>query len=298
MNHFSQALLRWYKRYGRDLPWRHTRDSYAILVSEIMLQQTQVDRVIQYYQTWMSRFPDWKTLSRATTPEILEAWAGLGYNRRALSLRAIAQYIVNHGQPQNETEWKILKGIGDYTAAAVSLFALNQRVLPIDTNIRRVLGRVFLGIPYPQLRHDKRIQRRLDDILPKHGRYADIAQALFDLATITCKKIPDCASCPLQKDCKAASKFLSNRVRIPKQMIKKPIERRHRNKPYPDRIYRGRILKLVREHKHISISSIGRHIDPDFDKDLDTIWVQDIIDRMIKDKLLHKTKQSLHLSHC
>lgn len=295
MKKISIKLLRWYDRYGRNLPWRNTKDPYKILVSEIMLQQTQVDRVLLFYNRWIKQFPHWKELASSSTEELLQAWAGLGYNRRAITLRQIAQHVVTHGLPQTMEQWKTLKGVGDYTAAALCAFSFNQRVLPIDTNIRRVLGRVFLGIPYPQLIDDKRIQRRLDDILPQRGRYADIPQALFDLATITCKKIPDCGSCPLQKDCKAASKFLSNRVRIPKQMLKKPIERRHRNKPYPDRIYRGRILNMVRKHKKLPISSLGKLIDPDFDKDLDTIWVQEMIERMIKDQLITQNNHSLRI---
>ncbi len=295
MKTFYQLLLRWYDHHGRDLPWRHTHDPYAILVSEMMLQQTQVDRVITYYQRWMKQFPNWKTLSCATNVEILQAWAGLGYNRRALNLRNIAQQIVDHRLPQNAEEWKAQKGIGDYTAAAICSFSLNQRILPIDTNIRRVLSRVFLGIPYPQLIHDRKIQTHIDDILPQRRRFTDIPQALFDLATSICKKTPNCEQCPLKTTCRSASKFLNNRVRTPKQMIKKPTERRHRNKPYPDRIYRGHILKLVREHKQLCISSVGTLIDPNFDKTLDTIWVQDMIERMIKDKLILKTKKRLHL---
>lgn len=288
MSLVSKKLLAWYDRHGRDLPWRHTRDPYKILVSELMLQQTQVDRVLFFYSRWLKQYPTWKKLARATNEEVIRAWAGLGYNRRALMLRDIARTIAQHGIPKTEQEWRALKGIGTYTAAAVSAFAMNERTMPVDTNIRRVLGRFFLGVPYPQPTHDVRIGKKIDDLLPKRGRYADVPQALFDLATEICKKNPNCAQCPLRTSCKAAQKFLTGRVRIPKQMVKKAHEQRHRNKPFPDRIYRGRILKLVREQKKVKLEMVGPSIDPTFDVKQDSTWVDNMINRMIKDGFLNR----------
>ncbi len=283
----SRKLMRWYDRHGRDLPWRNTHNPYKILVSEMMLQQTQVDRVVLFYRRWLKQFPNWNSLAQATNAEVIHAWAGLGYNRRALMLRDIAKHIVQNSVPSSQEEWRSLKGIGTYTAAAIRVFAFGERTIPIDTNVRRVLGRLFLGVPYPQPKLDARIRSHVESFLPKQ-KFEDVPQALFDLATDLCKKIPDCARCPLRSECKAAHKFLSGRVRVPKQMVKKPLERRHRNKPYPDRIYRGRILKLVREQTDVKIKDIGSKIDETFDRQLDALWVQAMIERLIKEEFLKK----------
>lgn len=243
----SATLLRWYRRHGRDLPWRRTRDPYRILVSEIMLQQTQVDRVIEFYKRWLKQFPTWKKLAMATNAQVIHAWAGLGYNRRALILHDIARHVVEYGLPDSEEGWLAIKGIGPYTAAAVSAFAQGQRTLPIDTNIRRVLGRLLLGKPFPSLTDDEVIRSKADTLLPRRGAYYDVPQVIFDLATAICTKNPSCGSCPLRGDCKAAKLFMSGKVEIPKRSIAVAHEHKHRNKPHPDRIYRGRILKVVRE---------------------------------------------------
>lgn len=280
----AATLLRWYKKFGRDLPWRNTRDAYRILVSELMLQQTQVPRVLLFYPTWLARFPTWEALSVATNADVIHAWAGLGYNRRALMLRDIARQIVANGLPTNEAEWLALKGIGPYTSAALAAFSLHERTLPIDTNIRRTVGRILLGLPYPQPESDERIRRAADQFLPTNGRYFDIPQALFDLATMICTKVPSCATCPLRQTCKAAPKFLTRRIRIPKAMIKKAVETKHRGKKYPDRIYRGRILSLIRKRTEgVAINEIGRLVDPTFESGQDRPWLVDMLRRLEKD---------------
>ena len=285
----AARLLKWYDKHGRDLPWRKTRDPYAILVSEIMLQQTQVSRGLIFYARWLKRFPNWATLARATNAQVLKAWAGLGYNRRALMLREIAKAVVATGVPTSAEQWQKLKGIGPYTASAIALFANRERVIPIDTNIRRVLARVALGLPYPDLKDDEKIGKAANVIVPKTGRYDDFFQATFDLATSICTKTPDCAACPLQTVCKAAPDFLAGNIATPKAMIKKAVERRHRDKPYPDRIYRGRILALVRKTKNgIALSAIGPAIDPSFAKAHDQSWVEAMVARLEKDGMLKR----------
>ncbi|MBM5789842.1 A/G-specific adenine glycosylase [Candidatus Parcubacteria bacterium] len=291
----SRKLLRWYDRHGRDLPWRRTSDPYRILVSEIMLQQTQVDRVVLFYGRWLKRFPDWRALARATNAQVIRVWAGLGYNRRALALRDIARRMTREGVPTTVEGWRSLKGIGAYTAAAVSAFAQGARVLPIDTNIRRVLGRLWFGIPYPDAKGDGRLQKRTNDLLPQHGRFAEIPQALFDLATDVCKKIPQCAHCPMRGDCKAAEKFLSGRVRIPRQMVKRPAERRHAGKPFPNRIYRGRILKLVRERGRVKWSEVGPTVDEAYNPDIDRLWMEGMITQLIHEHFLSTHQQVISL---
>src|SRR3954469_20481386 len=132
------ALLAWYGQNARPLPWRHTTDPYAILVSEVMLQQTQVERVIPRWTAWLERWPTAEALAAAAVGEVIVAWQGLGYNRRAVSLHRAAQHVASHGWPDDLTE---LPGVGAYTAAAVRNFAFGEPVLPVDTNVRRVQER-------------------------------------------------------------------------------------------------------------------------------------------------------------
>jgi A/G-specific adenine glycosylase len=169
------ALLAWFEVSGRDLPWRRSRDPYSILVSEVMLQQTQVDRVVTRYLEWLERWPTVEALAAASPADVIRAWQGLGYNRRGLSLHRAALQIVRDGWPDDLTE---LPGVGPYTAAAVASFALGRDVLPVDTNVRRVQERT--GI----------------DFSPRAG------QALMDLgATVCLARIPRCGICPLAEAC-------------------------------------------------------------------------------------------------
>jgi len=292
----AQKILRWYRTNGRDLPWRKTRDPYKILVSEIMLQQTQVQRGLLFYEKWLRRFPDWNALANASNAEVIRAWAGLGYNRRALMLRDLALAVVKHGVPKTEQDWLTLKGIGPYTAAAVACFSLHEKTIPIDTNIRRVLGRLFFGIPYPQPAADDRIRKMArTTLLDTTKKFYDVPQALFDLATAICLKEPVCNTCPWKDDCKSAPKFLSGRVRVPKAMIKKTKETHHNDKPYPDRIYRGRILALVREKGVCRLSAVGPAIDPEFTENKDQTWLKNMIKRMEKDGMIRQKNNGLTL---
>jgi A/G-specific adenine glycosylase len=170
-------LLAWYRRNGRQLPWRETRDPYAILVSEVMLQQTQVERVIPRYLRWLERWPTAGALAAASPAEAIVEWQGLGYNRRAVMLRRAAVHVSVHGWPDDLTK---LPGVGPYTAAALDNFAFGRDVLPVDTNVRRVQART--GEDFD----------------------AACAQALFDLgATVCLARIPRCGVCPLAELCPA-----------------------------------------------------------------------------------------------
>ena len=170
-----ELLLAWYSRNGRDLPWRRTRDPYAILVSEVMLQQTQVERVVPRYEAWLARWPTVDSLAAVPVAEVIVAWQGLGYNRRAVNLHRAARHVAERGWPDNLSE---LPGVGPYTAAAVGNFAFGRDVLPVDVNIARV---------------QERTGEQFD---------ATCAQALFDLgATICLARIPRCGACPLAAAC-------------------------------------------------------------------------------------------------
>src|SRR6059058_570319 len=143
---FRRSLLDWYRRYGRDLPWRHTRDPYAVLVSEFMLQQTQVSAVIPYYNEWLRRFPNFGAVARASESDILHAWQGLGYYARARNLHAAAKIVnARHGGrfPHDLAAIRALSGIGRYTANALATFAFDQPVPIVETNTDRVLARLF-----------------------------------------------------------------------------------------------------------------------------------------------------------
>ncbi|MCA9384697.1 MAG: A/G-specific adenine glycosylase [Candidatus Magasanikbacteria bacterium] len=292
---WSTSLLSWYRRNGRDLPWRHTRDPYRILLSEVMLQQTQVTRVVDFYKAWLKQFPSFKALATAKTSDVLKAWAGLGYNRRALALQNIAKHITANGLPKTREEWLTLKGIGPYTADAIACFSLHERRWPIDTNLRRVGGRLWLGILYPELKDDERIRERALIELPKKGDVHEIPQAAFDLAVAICAKTPQCAICPLQKHCLSAKSFLKGDVSAPKRMTKASNETIHPGKKYPDRIYRGRILAHIRIQKRAKRLAIGNVIDQHFDSPKDQLWVDAMIDRLIKDGLLIETNKTLRL---
>jgi A/G-specific adenine glycosylase len=171
----EDALLAWFQAEGRDLPWRHTRDPYAILVSEVMLQQTQVERVVPRYLRWLELWPSAKALADAPLADVIREWQGLGYNRRAVNLHRAARHVASHGWPDDLTE---LPGVGAYTSAAIRNFAFGEPVLPVDTNVRRV-------------------QERADASFGP-----ECAQALFDLgATICLARVPRCGVCPLAADC-------------------------------------------------------------------------------------------------
>jgi A/G-specific adenine glycosylase len=169
------ALLTWFDVHGRELPWRRTRDPYAILVSEVMLQQTQVDRVVPRYVQWLERWPTAQSLADAQLADVIRAWQSLGYNRRAVNLHRAAKRIAAEGWPDDLTE---LPGVGRYTADAISCFAFGLPVLPVDTNVKRVLER-------------------------SQGSFgARSAQGLMDLgATVCLARVPRCSRCPLERAC-------------------------------------------------------------------------------------------------
>lgn len=221
----QRRLLAWYRQHQRALPWRRTRNPYHILVSEIMLQQTQVSRVVPKYREWLKRYPSVEALARATTRDVREAWYPLGYNVRPMRLREIARTALRrHGGriPDSRDELLALKGIGPYTAGAVLSFAFKQDAAILDTNVRRVLRRLFLGedlragglgphaagrsTPSPgRGRPPDRVLWEISRVLVPRGRAYDFNQALMDLGAAVCTaRRPRCPACPLAPLCRSA----------------------------------------------------------------------------------------------
>lgn len=205
---FATRIVGWQKTHGRhDLPWQNTQDPYAIWVSEIMLQQTQVAAVINYYQRFMQRFPDIASLAAAEQDEVLQYWSGLGYYSRARNLHAAAQKIVQtHGGhfPRDIDAVKALPGIGRSTAAAITAFAFSQRRAILDGNVKRVFARFFGVEGWPGLPLvEKKMWRLAEALLPQKG-IESYTQGLMDLgATLCTRGKPACGLCPLQEDCVA-----------------------------------------------------------------------------------------------
>lgn len=294
---FSNRLLRWYRKSGRDLPWRHTHDPYRILISEIMLQQTQVTTVIERYQRWLKRFPTITSLAKAPTAEVLQEWAGLGYNRRALALQQIAQRVMTEydGQfPTTIDELKSFKGIGDYTAHAIASFALQQRVPLVDTNIKRVLGRVFFGY------------QQLEKMRDAHGEFWALSkqitdrttspynfnQGMMDFGALICiAKKPKCETCPMQSICKSYPDILAAN---PEQLRVKKKSNEPLYYGQPRRIWRGRILQYLNtQSKATTLQAIGRHIQTDW-QDNRLEWLEAVVATMVKDGLVSYQQSHQH----
>ncbi len=204
---FRRRLLTWYRKHGRSLPWRETRDPYHILVSEVMLQQTQVDRVLPKYAQWLELYPTLGALAEAPDDDVVRTWYPLGYNIRPRRLQAIAREAVakyNGELPGDEVTLRSFKGIGAYTAGAVMSFAFGQRAAILDTNVARVLFRIFVGRgkarSHAMVKHLWEVSRT---VLP-HRHVFDFNQALMDFgATVCTARKPQCPLCVMSTKCKA-----------------------------------------------------------------------------------------------
>ena len=204
---FRRALLRWFRENGRDLPWRLTRDPYAVLVSEMMLQQTQVAAMLPYYNDWLGRFPNFAVLARATEREVLHAWEGLGYYNRARNLHATAQIIQNQYCgifPREIAKIGNLPGIGRYTANAVASFAFDRSAPIVEANSARVLARLFnLQTPIDSSNGRAQLWRNAANLVPKRNA-GHFNSALLDLGALVClPRNPCCGICPVKVFCRA-----------------------------------------------------------------------------------------------
>jgi len=219
---FRRSLLRWYRRHGRDLPWRQTRDPYVILVSEVMLQQTQVASVIPYYNEWLRRFPDLAALATASESNVLQAWQGLGYYARARNLRAAARAVQDRHDgrfPRDPDTIRELPGVGRYTANAVVSFAFDRSVPIVEANTARVLARLFdVRTPIDQSSGRTALWDHATSLIPKTSSRT-FNSALIDLGALICLPRPKCGVCPVKKFCGATNPEL-----LPRKKQRPPLK--------------------------------------------------------------------------
>ena len=215
---FRRSLIRWFRRHGRHLPWRESRDPYHIVVSEFMLQQTQVSRVEPYYQRFLSRFPTLHSLAAASPDRVRESWDGLGYYRRAANLHRLAQEVVRERAgiiPSDPEELRRLPGIGRYTAGAVACFAFERRSAAVDTNVARVLRRAF----HPRTGGADRVWQTAELMVPRSGKTAwAFNQAIMELGALICTaREARCDLCPVRRICATGRSSRSDQHRPGKE---------------------------------------------------------------------------------
>ena len=279
------GLLSWFREHARDLPWRQTRDPYAILVSEVMLQQTQVDRVLPYYTRFLERFPTVEDLANAATSDVICIWSGLGYNRRAVNLQRAARAIVDaHGGvfPDDPGDLKKLPGIGAYTAGAIAAFAHERDVAFLDTNMRRVVSRVIFGSE--STRESDAIEAANALVPAGHGWTWN--QALIEFGALQCTaRRPACIICPLRDDCAA---YPTMQVALQR---KSTSTRQAKTEPFEStsRFYRGRIVEELRalpadEPVGIPLAELGPKVREGFTPE-NLPWLRNLVDGLQRDGL-------------
>ncbi|ASY17738.1 A/G-specific adenine glycosylase [Candidatus Planktophila versatilis] len=247
---YEKEIISWFKSNKRDLPWRKT-DAWGVLVSEFMLQQTPVTRVLPVYTEWIKRWPTAESLAKAKPAEVITAWGRLGYPRRALRLHECAKVITSQYKgriPREEAELRALPGIGEYTAAAMVAFAFNDRSLVLDINIRRLFARLYDGVETPKASATRAEKSRYEELIPKNEAHV-WAAATMELGALICtSQTPKCGICPVAKDCTWRS------LDYPKSDIVKRRQTWHGT----DRQCRGAIVQALRENQVLKKSEIAQ----------------------------------------
>ena len=285
----QDALVAWFAEHGRDLPWRHTRDPWRILVSEIMLQQIQVARAIPFYETFIERFPTVQALADAPLADAIRAWGDLGRYRRIVNLHRTARIVVDAHDgrvPADEAVLRTLPGIGPYTAGAVACFAYGTDTGFIDTNMRRVLHRLFVGPDVPEPIVTDRVLRALAVAAVPTGRSWDWNQGLMDFGAGVCTaRKPNCDRCPIAIYCRAKPSIRAALDTVPR----KPAGAAPRYDT-TNRYYRGRVLAELRAlpaaptEVGIPMPELGTRVRADF-RPTDLPWLQGVVDGLAKDGL-------------
>ena len=281
------ALLAWYAANKRALPWRDCGDPYLVLVSEIMLQQTGVERVRPKFEEFVRFYPTLDALAAAPVGDVLRLWAGLGYNRRAVLLHRLAQEVVakhNGRIPDDAATLRTLPGLGDYTVGAILSFAYNKDVSAVDTNVRRVLGRIFFGDDAPETR----ALRTLADSLVPPGQANDWNQALMDFGSYICTgRKPACMICPLAEICRARPHVQNTIAEKRATYQAQPIEKFVGS----NRWYRGRVLAVLRELPQgaaLPPAEVGARIKDDWQGDGEELaWLDTLLAGLARDGLIH-----------
>jgi A/G-specific adenine glycosylase len=262
----QKALPAWYARHGRRaLPWRTVRSPYRTLVSEFMLQQTQVDRVVPHFEAFVARFPGFASLASATVAEVVRAWKGLGYNARAIRLKAVADVVVAQyagAMPSDTLSLAALPGIGAYTAAAIRAFAFDIDDAPVDTNVRRIVHRLNFGVEYPTRATPRELAALARSLVPAGGAH-EWNSAMMDLGSAICtSRAPQCSRCPAQRACAAApidAAELAARRRASAPAAREPV-RFEKTARYA----RGRIVDRLRDllpGERISLLDLHRSLE-------------------------------------
>ncbi len=280
------ALLAWFEANRRDLPWRRTRDPYRILVSEVMLQQTQVDRVIPYYERFLETLPAVAALADAPTSIVITMWAGLGYNRRAVNLQRTAQAVMERygGEfPRERAKLLELPGIGPYTAGAIACFAFEEPVAFLDTNMKRVIHRLVAGpdLPKPVL-SDKQLLAYAEQLVPRDDAWR-WNQALIEFGALQCTaRKPACVICPLQGQCAAFPAIQTVIATLP------PGSRKKVEAPFEgsNRYYRGRLVDSLRqaEGAGVALSVLGPLVRADYSPE-QVEWLRGLVRDLERDGL-------------
>jgi len=275
-----RTIFAWYKKNGRhELPWRKTSDVYHVAIAEIMLQQTNVPKVIEKYKEFIRYFPTINDLAQAPQRDIILLWKGLGYNRRALYVHKMAQKIVVDYEsifPKDIETLESLPGIGSYTSRSILIFAYDKNITTRDVNINRLVRRIYGKKDID----DKILATQVDTIFP-HRRSRDWHNALMDIASAVCtKRLPKCVDCSLYKYCKSFPDP-DDYVTI----SKKEVGRNEDKKYVPRRIYRGRIIEYLRTNEG-SRSEIGCVIKSDWDTEVDEEWLEEILQKLRKEGMI------------
>lgn len=305
---FTKMIWAWFEDNKREFPWRDLKDknetqrAYKVLVSEVMLQQTQTSRVKIVFKNFMEAFPTLKSLASASNKQVIMAWRGMGYNMRALRLRDAARSVMNDHAgviPKDMESLLQIKGIGPYTAAAIRNFAFHVPTPCLDTNIRRVLHRTFIGPETAEgiwKKDDRYLLELAEEVLQsaltsKKYTAADWHAALMDYGALVCTKVsPKWEQCPLTK-----AGLMKAAYKVPVQIKKDPTREPGRmigSKFVPNRIIRGKIVEALRdEHKGLSFSSLGSEVCLDWEEKIHKEWLSKIIESLKKDAVIKQKKE-------